>query len=113
MLGLAIALAISFFVNLALLINQRTRETILSAGRWMMERAQAVCANANTSSTFPGPKRDEEPTLQSPPPPPPPPPQTPTPQKPAVVWPTVRPSAPPPPPRILSYGAKGIFETGK
>ena len=116
MLGLAIALAISALVNLALLINQRTRETILSAGRWMIERAQAVCANANTSSTFPGPKRDEEAALQpaksqSPPPPPPPPP--PTTQRPAIVWPTVRPSAPPPPPRVLSYGAKGIFETGK
>ena len=116
MLGLAIALAISALVNLALLINQRTRETILSAGRWMIQRAQAVCANANTSSAFPGPKRDEEAALQEatnqchPPPPPPPPP---TPQRPAIVWPTVRPSAPPPPPRVLSYGAKGIFETGK
>jgi hypothetical protein len=127
-LGLAIALAISALVNLALLINQRTRETILSAGRWMIQRVQAVCANANTSSTFPDPNGDNEtsnfkkplqphlpPTTQPLAPPPPPPPTTTPqfPQRPAIVWPTVRPSAPPPPPRVLSYGAKGIFETGK
>ena len=119
MLGLAIALAISALVNLALLINQRTRETILSAGRWMIQRVQAHRANANTSSTFPGPNRDDETsnfkpsTAQTPPSPPPPPPPPQFPQRPAIVWPTVRPSAPPPPPRVLSYGAKGIFETGK
>ena len=119
MLGLAIALAISALVNLALLISQRTREKILSAGRWMIQKVQTVRADANTSSTFPGPNRDEEvptskktlkpplPQTTQPPPPPPPPPQ-----RPAIVWPTVRPSAPPPPPRVLSYGAKGIFETG-
>ena len=118
-LGLAIALAISALVNLALLINQRTRETILSAGRWMIQRVQAHRANANTSSTFPGPNRDDETsnfkpsTAQTPPSPPPPPPPPQFPQRPAIVWPTVRPSAPPPPPRVLSYGAKGIFETGK
>ena len=107
MLGLAIALAISALLNLALLISQRTRETILSAGRCLIRRVQAVRADPNTGSTFPGPPRDEEAQASSQPPPPPQPPQ-----QPAIVWPTVRPSAPPPPPRVLSYGAKGIFETG-
>ena len=116
MLGLAIAFAISAIVNLVLLINHRNRESILSAGRWLIRRVQAIQANPNTNSTFPGPKRsgdapaDLQSTLQPPPPPPPPPASQP---RPAIVWPTVRPSAPPPPPRILSYGAKGIFETGK
>ena len=107
MLGLAIALAISALLNLALLISQRTRETILSAGRCLIRRMQAVRADPNTSSTFPGPSRNEETQSSNQPPPPPQPPQ-----KPAIVWPTVRPSAPLPPPRVLSYGAKGIFETG-
>ena len=112
-LGLAIAFAISALANLAFLISPRTRETILSQGRWLVKRVQAVCAAPNTNSTFPGPRRSEEASekssAQPPSPPPPPPPQ----QQPAIVWPTVRPSAPPPPPRVLSYGAKGIFETGK
>ena len=112
MLGLAIVFAISALANLAFLISPRTRETILSQGRWLVKRVQAVCAAPNTNSTFPGPRRSEEAIEKSsaqPPSPPPPPPQ----QQPAIVWPTVRPSAPPPPPRVLSYGAKGIFETGK
>jgi hypothetical protein len=112
-LGLAIVFAISALANLAFLISPRTRETILSQGRWLVKRVQAVCAAPNTNSTFPGPRRSEEAieksSAQPPSPPPPPPPQ----QQPAIVWPTVRPSAPPPPPRVLSYGAKGIFETGK
>ena len=111
-LGLAIVFAISALANLAFLISPRTRETILSQGRWLVKRVQAVCAAPNTNSTFPGPRRSEEASEKSsaqPPSPPPPPPQ----QQPAIVWPTVRPSAPPPPPRVLSYGAKGIFETGK
>ena len=118
MLGLAIAFAISAIVNLVLLINHRNRESILSAGRWLIRRMRAIRADPNTNSTFPDPKRsgdapaDIESTPQPPPPPPPPPPQT-SQIRPAIVWPTVRPSAPPPPPRILSYGAKGIFETGK
>ena len=117
MLGLAIAFAISAVVNIVLLINHRNRESILSAGRWLIRRMQAIRAAPNTDSTFPGPRSSGDAlsaaTLQSPPPPPPPPPP-PTPQpRPAIVWPTVRPSAPPPPPRVLSYGAKGIFETGK
>ena len=119
MLGLAIAFAISAIVNLAFLITHRTRETILCSGRWLIEKVQAIRAAPNTESTFPGPKSSETDSenSQHPPPPPPPPPSTPTPttlpQRPAIVWPTVRPSAPPPPPRVLSYGAKGIFETGK
>ena len=117
MLGLAIAFAISAVVNLVLLINHRNRELILSAGRWLVRRMQAIRATPDTDSTFPGPKTSGDAlkteTLQSTtPPPPPPPPPTPQP-RPAIVWPTVRPSAPPPPPRVLSYGAKGIFETGK
>ena len=114
-MGLAIAFAISAVVNIVLLINHRNRKSILSAGRWLIERMQAIRAAPNTESTFPGPRSSGDAisvaTIQSPPPPPPPPP---TPQpRPAIVWPTVRPSAPPPPPRVLSYGAKGIFETGK
>ena len=113
MLGLAIALAISAIVNLVLLINHRNRESLLSAGRWLITRMQAVRAAPNTNSSFPGPRSSgDDDTPQSPPQPPPPPPPPPTP-RPAIVWPTVRPSAPPPPPRVLSYGAKGIFETGK
>ena len=107
-LGLAIALAISALVNLAFLISPRTRDILLSSGRWLIRKVQAVGANANANPTLPGPT----PEIEAPPPvaaaqPPPPPPQ------PAIVWPTVRPSAPAPPPRNLFYGAKGIFETGK
>ena len=105
--GLAIAFAISALVNLALLISSRTREIILSSGRKLINRVQAVRASPDTDSTLPGPRSSEVEAKTAPPPPPPPPPQ-----QPAVVWPTVRPSAPPPPPRVLSYGAKGIFETG-
>ena len=110
MLGLAIAFAISALVNLALLISPRTRETLLSLGRGLIKKVQAFCATPNTNSTFPGPTRYEEAAASNQPPPPPPPPP-----KPAIVWPTVRPSAPPPPPppRNLVFGAKGIFETGK
>ena len=105
MMGLAIAFAISAALNLALLISQKPRKTILSSGLWLIERVQAIRANSNTNSDFPGPPRNNE-TPASPPPPPPPP-------KPAVVWPSVRPTAPPPPPpRNLCFGAKGIFETG-
>ena len=114
MLGLAIALAISALMNLALLISQRTRGLILSAGRCLIRRLQAVRADPNTNSTFPGPPRDE---TAPPPPPTPPPPPPPPPPTPAIVWPSVRPTAPPPPPRQaprnLVFGAKGIFETGK
>ena len=110
MLGLAIAFAISALVNLAFLISSRTRETLLSSGRWLIKKV----ATPNTDLTFPGPPtpRNEEAAAEAssqtprPPPPPPPPPT------PAIVWPTVRPSAPAPPPRDLYYGAKGIFETG-
>ena len=114
MLGLAIAFAISALVNLALLISPRTRETLLSSGRWLIKKVQAFCATPNTDSTFPGPTRYEETAASNQPPPPPPPP----PPTPAIVWPTVRPTAPPPPPRRqpprnLVYGAKGIFETGE
>ena len=98
-LGLAIALAFSALVNLALLISSRTRETLLSLGRKLISRAQAVRADPNTNVEMPGP-------LPTTPP-------TPPPQRPAIVWPSVRPTAPPPPPRNLYYGAKGIFETGK
>ena len=118
MLGLAIAIAISTALNLALLISQRTRKTILSSGLWLIERVRAICANPSNNSAFPGPPRKDEaappPTPPTPPPPPPPPPPTP-----AIIWPTVRPTAPPPPPpprqppRNLVYGAKGIFETGE
>ena len=112
MLGLAIAFAISALVNLALLISPRTRETLLSLGRGLIKKVQAFCATPNTDSTFPGPTRYEETAASNQPPPPPPPPPTP-----AIVWPTVRPTAPLPPPRQpprnLVYGAKGIFETGK
>ena len=101
-LGLAIALAFSALVNLALLISSRTRETLLSLGRKLISRAQAVRADPNTNVEMPGPPPTTPPT----PPPAPP-------QKPAIVWPSVRPTAPPPPPRNLYYGAKGIFETGK
>ena len=120
MLGLAIAIAISTALNLALLISQKTRKTILSSGLWLIERVRAICANPSNNSAFPGPPRKDEatppPTPPTPPtpPPPPPPPQPPTP---AIVWPTVRPTAPPPPPRQpsgnLVFGAKGIFETGR
>ena len=104
-LGLAIALAISALVNLAFLISPRTRDLLLSAGRWLIRKVQAVKANPNANPTLPGP--GSEAAAQLPPPPPPPP-------KPTVVLPTVRPSAPPPPPpRNLFYGAKGIFETGE
>ena len=114
-MGLAIAFAISAALNLALLISQKPRKTILSSGLWLIEKAQAARANSNTNSAFPGPPRNIE-AAASPPPPPPPPPPTP-----AVVWPSVRPTAPPPPPpppprqppRNLVFGAKGIFETGK
>ena len=102
MLGLAIALAFSALVNLALLISSRTRETLLSLGRKLISRAQAVQADPNTNVEMPGPTR----TNPTPPPPPPP-------QQPAIVWPSVRPTAPPPPPRNLFYGAKGVFETGR
>ena len=109
-LGLAIALAISALVNLAFLISPRTRDILLSAGRRLIRKVQAVGANPNANPTPPGPTSEIEApaaAAQSPPPAP-----LPT-QPPAVVWPTVRPSAPPPPPRHLFYGAKGIFETGK
>ena len=112
MLGLAIAFAISALVNLAFLISPRTRETLLSSGRWLIKKVQTFCANPNpnTNLTFPDPPRNEEAAAASGQPPKPPlPPPTP-----AIVWPTVRASAPPPPPpRNLYYGAKGIFETGK
>ena len=108
-LGLAIALAISALVNLAFLISPRTRDILLSAGRRLIRKVQAVGANPNANPTLPA-------TIEAPPQkeaaPPPPPAPLPT-QPPAIVWPTVRPSAPPPPPRNLFYGAKGIFETGK
>ena len=115
MLGLAIAFAISAALNLAFLISQRTRKTFLSSGLWLIEKVQAIRANPNNNSSFPGPPRHNE-AAPPPPPPPPPPPQPPTP---AIVWPSVRPTAPPPPPPPrqppcnLVYGAKGIFETGK
>ena len=110
-MGLAIAFAISALVNLAFLVSPRTRETLLSSGRWLIKKVQTFGANPNTNLTFPDPPRKEEAAAasnQPPRPPPPPPPPTP-----AIVWPTVRPSAPAPPPRDLYYGAKGIFETGK
>ena len=107
MLGLAIAFAISALVNLAFLISIRTRETLLSSGRWLIKKVQPFGANPNTNLTFPDPPRKEEAAAASSQPPPPPPPA------PAIVWPTVRPSAPAPPPRELFYGAKGIFETGE
>ena len=107
--GLAIAFAISALVNLALLISPRTRETILSLGQRLINRTQTVRANPQTDSTFSDPPSTVEASKPQGPPPTPPPQ---TPQQPAIVWPTVRPSAPPPPPRVLSYGAKGIFETG-
>ena len=109
-MGLAIAFAISALVNLAFLVSPRTRETLLSSGRWLIKKVQTFCATPNTNLTFPGPPRNEEAAAASGQPPKPPlPPPTP-----AIVWPTVRASAPPPPPpRNLYYGAKGIFETGK
>ena len=108
-MGLAIAFAISALINLAFLVSPRTRETLLSSGRWLIKKVQTFGANPNTNLTFPDPPRKEEAAAASnqPPRPPPPPPT------PAIVWPTVRPSAPAPPPRDLYYGAKGIFETGK
>ena len=114
-MGLAIAFAISAALNLALLISQKPRKTILSSGLWLIEKAQASRANSNTNSAFPDPPRNVEAAAASPPPPPPPPPPMTTS---AVVWPSVRPTAPPPPPRRqpprnLVFGAKGIFETGK
>ena len=109
-MGLAIAFAISALVNLAFLVSPRTRETLLSSGRWLIKKVQTFGANPNTNLTFPDPPRKEEAAAASNQPPRPPPPPPPTP---AIVWPTVRPSAPAPPPRDLYYGAKGIFETGK
>ena len=111
-LGLAIALAISALVNLAFLISPRTRDILLSAGRRLIRKVQAVGATPNANPTLPDPPAEIEapPQKQSAQPPPPAPLP---PQGPAIVWPTVRPSAPAPPPRHLYYGAKGIFETGK
>jgi hypothetical protein len=106
-LGLAIALAISALVNLAFLISPRTRDILLSAGRRLIRKVQAVGANPNANPTLPDPPADPEAPKEAVKPPPP------TPLPPAIVWPTVRPSAPAPPPRQLFYGAKGIFETGK
>ena len=105
-LGLAIALAISALVNLAFLISPRTRDILLSAGLRLIRKVQAVGANPNANPTLPGPPAPIEATK------PPPPAPLPT-QPPAIVWPTVRPTAPAPPPRNLFFGAKGIFETGK
>ena len=101
-LGLAVALATSAIVNLAFLISPRTRDILMSAGRWLIGKVQAVRANPNANPTLPDPPADFEAPKEAVRPPPP-----------AVVWPTVRPSAPAPPPRHLFYGAKGIFETGK
>jgi hypothetical protein len=105
-LGLAIALAISALANLAFLISPRTRDLLLSAGRRLIRKVQAVGATPDANPTLPGPPAPIEATKPPPPAPLPP-------QPPAIVWPTVRPSAPAPPPRNLFYGAKGIFETGK
>ena len=105
-LGLAIALAISALVNLAFLISPRTRDILLSAGRRLIRKVQAVGATPNANPTLPGPPAPIEDAKPTPPAPL-------TPQPPAIVWPTVRPSAPAPPPRNMFYGAKGIFETGK
>jgi hypothetical protein len=101
-LGLAVALATSAIINLAFLISPRTRDILMSAGRWLIGKVQAVRANPNANPTLPDPPADFEAPKEAVRPPPP-----------AVVWPTVRPSAPAPPPRHLYYGAKGIFETGK
>ena len=109
-LGLAIALAISALVNLAFLISARTRDILLSFGRGLIKKVQAVRATPNANPTLPGPNAEIEAPKEATRPPPPAPLTV---QPPAVVWPTVRPSAPPPPPRNLFYGAKGIFETGK
>ena len=106
-LGLAVALATSAIVNLAFLISPRTRDILLSAGRWLIGKVQAVRANPNANPTLPDPPADSEAPKEAVKPPPP------APLPPAIVWPTVRPSAPAPPPRHLYYGAKGIFETGK
>ena len=111
-LGLAVALAISAIVNLAFLISPRTRNILLSAGRWLIGKVQAVGANSNANPTLPDPPAEPEAPVQKEAARTPPPAPLPT-QPPAVVWPTVRPSAPAPPPRHLYYGAKGIFETGK
>ena len=105
-LGLAIALAISALVNLAFLISPRTRDILLSAGRRLIRKVQAVGATPDANPTLPGPPAPIEAAKPTPPAPLPP-------QPPAIVWPTVRPSAPAPPPRNMFYGAKGIFETGK
>ena len=105
-LGLAVALAISALVNLAFLISPRTRDILMSAGRWLIGKVQAVRANPNANPTLPDPPADSEAPKEAVRPPPP------APLPPAIVWPTVRPSAPAPPPRHLYYGAKGIFETG-
>ena len=109
-LGLAVALAISALVNLAFLISPRTRDILLSAGRRLIRKVQAVGATPNANPTPPGPPADTEAPKEVVQPHPPAPLPT---QPPAIVWPTVRPSAPAPPPRNLFYGAKGIFETGK
>ena len=109
-LGLAIALAISALVNLAFLISPRTRDILLSAGQRLIRKVQAVRANPNANPTLPDTPEEPEAPKETARPPPPAPLSH---QPPAVVWPTVRPSAPPPPPRNLFYGAKGIFETGK
>ena len=106
-LGLAIALAISALVNLAFLISPRTRDILLSAGRRLIRKVQAVGATPNANPTPPGTPAELEAPKEAVQPPPP------APLPPAIVWPTVRPSAPAPPPRNLFYGAKGIFETGK
>ena len=73
----------------------------------MIRKVQAVGANPNANPTPPGPPAEVETPKEAVQPPPP------APLPPAIVWPTVRPSAPAPPPRNLFYGAKGIFETGK
>jgi len=109
-LGLAIALAISALVNLAFLISPRTRNILLSFGRELIRKVQALRANPIANPTLPDPNADLEAPKEATRPPPPKPLMV---QPPAVVWPTVRPSAPAPPPRNLFYGAKGIFETGK
>ena len=60
MVGLAVMLAISALINLALLISQQTRETLLSSVRWLINKVRGLRANNTTSQFLPGPSVAEE-----------------------------------------------------
>ena len=59
MLGLAVMLAISALINLALLISEQTRKTLLSSVRWLINKVRGLRANPTTSQSLPGPSVEE------------------------------------------------------